>query len=354
MRFTHLVLKNFRCFKERTFAFSPALNTLYGENAQGKTTVIEALNLLITGRSFRTHALQELIRFGESYFYIEGHFEKNGVCQTLKIYYSPEKKTLWHNKTTLTSFSSLFGILYGITLAPEDLLIIKGGPKLRRQLLDIQSAQSSPLYLYHLRRYQGSMKQRNSLLRSRSTKGIEIWEEQMALSASFLKQERTRLVGQLNEELAQSPFEPQTLQYIQGFTDPYLGCLAKSREKDFIFRSTSYGPHKDDVTLSIDGKEAKLFASEGQKRSAVAALKIAGWHVLARETGSHPLLLIDDLGVSFDKGRVEKLIRYLENGFGQLFVTTAQPTTSLLSQSAALEVESDSTVTSSQSLPPTS
>jgi DNA replication and repair protein RecF len=321
------------------FTFSPALNTLYGENAQGKTTVIEAIYLLITGRSFRTHALQELIRFGEEYFYIEGHFEKNGVSQVLKIYYSQEKKTIWHNKTTLPSFSSLFGILYGVSLAPEDLQIIKGGPKLRRQLLDIQSAQASPLYLYHLRRYQGAMKQRNALLRCRSSTGIEVWEQQMALSAFHLKKERAKLIDYLNQELAQSPFELQKLQYVPGFTDNYLEILARNREKDFLLRSTTAGPHKDDLLLNLDGKEAKLFASEGQKRAAVAILKIASWHVLAKETRSCPVLLIDDLGVSFDKGRMEKLIDHLENGFDQLFVTTAQPSESLLAKGCSIQVQ---------------
>lgn len=342
MRFTHLVLKNVRCFEEKVFAFGPKLNTLYGKNALGKTTLLEALYLLAVGRSFRTHNLSEMIRHGASFFYIEGHFEKNGVQQVLKVYYGLEKKSLWHNLTPLPSLSSLFGILHATSLAPEDLSLIHGGPKVRRQLLDIQIAQTSPLYLFHLRRFQGALKQRNALLKQRKVEGIEIWEEQMALSAAFLRRDRKELVSTLNAELALTPFEPLLLRYNFQCDEGYREALAKNRQKDLHYKTTSLGPHKDDLLFLLEGKEAKLFASEGQKRSCIAALKLAQWSVLAKKTQSMPLLFIDDLGVSFDRSRTELLLSFLKKGLGQLFVTSALPSETLLQQGHSFELVEES------------
>lgn len=329
MHLTHLYLKNFRCFQEQTYTFSPDVNLITGENARGKTTLIEAIHLLITGRSFRTHSLQELVRFGCDSFYIEGHFEKNGVQQVLKIHYGEQSKKIWHHDTQLPSFSALFGILNGVTLVPEDHLLIRSGPKLRRLFLDLHLSQVSPLYLYHLRRYTGALKQRNALLKQKKVATIDIWEHQMSLSAQAIQTQRTQLVDALNEKLASSPFEPLSLAYHPGCREDLEAQLIRYRTRDLLLKTTSVGPHKDDFSLSINEKPVKQFASEGQKRSALTALKLAGWKLLAEQAYSLPLLAIDDLSVSFDSKREKALIDHLENGYGQLFLTTPQARASL-------------------------
>ena len=202
MKLLSLYLRNFRNYKEAATTFSPKLNYIYGENAQGKTNLLEAIHLLMTGRSFRTHRLTDLIHFDASAFYLEAHFEKNGVDQVLKLTFDSEVRTIIHNATAIPSFSALLGILNGVIISPEDYELVKGSPVVRRQFLDLQIACESPLYLYHLSRYSRAMKQRNILLRRNKLETIAIWEEQMAESATYLTLKRHETIQQLEKEEA--------------------------------------------------------------------------------------------------------------------------------------------------------
>ena len=172
MQITSLFLQNFRNYEKAHVVFSPGINLIYGPNAHGKTNLLEALYFLITGRSFRTQSLRDLIYFGADFFRLKAFFIKNGVSQTLEVYFDGEKKKLLWNQTPLTSLSALYGILQGVLIAPEDLQILKGSPSLRRRFLDVQIAQVSPLYLHHLSRYQKAMKHRNTLLRRKQTQTL--------------------------------------------------------------------------------------------------------------------------------------------------------------------------------------
>lgn len=328
MKLKSLYLRNFRNYAEAAIPFSSKLNFIYGENAQGKSNLLEAIHLLITGRSFRTHHLTDLIRFGENAFFLEAHFEKNGVEQRLALSFDGKSKSLVYNATPLPSFSSLLGILNGVILAPEDHELVKGGPASRRHFLDLQLACESPLYLHHLSRYNRAMKHRNLLLRRKQFETIEIWEEQLAESADFLIHKRRETTKELAKEEAitfhqdkmalsyqtSAPLESDIKAY-------YLNQYTRHRSREADQGNTLYGPHRDDLLIRIEGQEARVFASEGQTRSCVTSLRLAQWGRLKRVSREIPILCIDDIGISLDSNR-EKILYQQLASLGQVFITS--------------------------------
>ncbi len=333
-----LYLKDFRNYKEAMVHFSPTINLIWGDNAQGKTNLLEALFLFITGRSFRTSHLNELIRFGAKSFYLQLVFEKNGIEQTLKFSFDGKERKIIHNATSLPSLSALLGILNGVVLSPEDRALIKGGPSLRRQFLDILQSQAKPLYLSHLSRYSRAMQQRNHLLKNRNLSTLDIWEAQMADAAALLTQMRAQTVEEL-ENLSQSEalgsdqlklsYRTQAHALLKEspvtLTSFFLQQFLKHRSREFELASTLTGPHRDDIYILVQDKEARHFASEGQQRSCIAALKLAEWKWIKAITGTPPLFGIDDLGVSFDSSREQELFQKMSDLGSQVFITSARP-----------------------------
>lgn len=332
-----LYLRDFRNYKEAKVSFSPKTNVIWGDNAQGKTNLLEALYLFITGRSFRTHHLSELISFGAKNFYLEMLFEKNGIEQTLKFSFDGSERKILHNATSLSSLSTLLGILNGVVLSPEDRTLIKGGPTQRRQFLDLLLSQAKPLYLHHLSRYLRAMKQRNFLLKTRSLKTLSVWEEQMAQAGSFLTQMRFQTVNELaslfqaqtiGSDHMELSYRSQAMHAVGLDSDQltafFLKQFNKNVKRECDLGVTLVGPHRDDLTITIEGKEARQFGSEGQQRSCVASLKLAQWKWLKLFADHAPIFCIDDLGVSFDSSRENALFKRIEE-LAQVFITSARP-----------------------------
>lgn len=307
---------------------------IHGANARGKTTVLEAINLFITGRSFRSSQTSDLIKLGASAFYIEATFVKHQIEQVLKIHCEGTGKRIFYNRTLCPSAASLLGILPGVAVIPDDAALVKGSPVLRRHYLDLQMAQTDPLYVHHLTRYHRAMRQRNALLRTKSIATLGSWEYEMANSAAYLVQQRIRAVKELEksgqelycklsgeEELLSLEYkintQDQELSELRAF---YLAQYDKHRRREMDLGCTLAGPHKDDFIISIGQKEVRFFASEGQQRSCVAALRCAEWARLNRLGDEAPLMLIDDFGVSLDSTRRERLLNHVE-GLGQVFLT---------------------------------
>jgi len=332
-----IYLRDFRNYKQANITFSPKSNMIWGDNAQGKTNLLEALYLFISGRSFRTSHLKELIHFGAPAFYLEILFEKNEIEQTLKFSFDGDERKILHNATPLASLSSLLGILTGVVLSPEDRSLIKGGPTIRRHFLDLLLSQAKPLYLHHLARYLRAMKQRNILLKKRALSTISIWEEQMATAAAFLTRMRAHTVAELtllsqSEALGADYLEltyrssafaakGDHLEDLHAF---FLNQFTKHRHRECDLGMSLSGPHRDDLIILVQGKEARQFASEGQQKSCVAALKLAQWKWLKDLSDQTPIFCIDDVGVSFDHCREHELYQRIE-GLGQVFITSARP-----------------------------
>jgi len=332
-----IFLKNFRLYKEAEFQFTPDVNQIIGPNAYGKTTVLEAVNLLMTGRSFRTSQLSDMINKDESAFFIEGTFIKHGIEQTIRFSYDGKDRKILFNQTPCASITGLFGVLQGTIMIPDDVALIKGSPKERRRFLDLHLVQIDPLYVHHLTRYHRAMRHRNILLRNRNTSTIETWEIEMAKSAAYIYGARSDAVNDLQtaclpvQDVLSEGREKISLVY-KANSNPgcddtmnhYLAQYHRMRERELQFGVTQVGPHRDDLSISIDDQEARYFASEGQQRSCVTSLRFAEWERLHQLAEDPPLMLIDDIGVSLDMTRRRKMVDLLDR-FHQVVLTSTTP-----------------------------
>lgn len=321
-----IYLRQFRNYSESVFEFSPEINVIFGPNAQGKTSLLEALHLLSIGRSFRTSRITDMIQNKTDSFFLEAHFKSKEVEQRVAISFSGREKKIVHNNTVYPSFSSLIGLLPVTIMVPDDDLI-KGPPEARRKFLDLQISQFDPLYLHHLTRYSRAMRQRNQLLKSGQLTILDPWEQEMAKAADYLVEKRKEMVawltkkGQSIHEVLSGGQGDLHLNYQTSHNEDYLRKLHSSREKEAKFGYTITGPHRDDIVISIGSQDARHFGSEGQKRTGAAALRLASWHLLKEHIGSAPLMMIDDFGLSLDQNRRRYFMDQM-SGLGQVFVTS--------------------------------
>lgn len=337
MQLKSLFLCNFRSYREAFFEFSPQANIIHGPNGCGKTTVLEAIYFFICGRSFRTASSSDLIKKGCSHFFIEANFVKHGLEQTLRISWDGKERKISHNRTNYPNFTSLLGLLKGIVFCPDDAALIKGAPSIRRHYLDLQAAQIDPLYVHHLSRFSRAMKQRNHLLKTKNTTAIETWEYEMALSGAYLTKQRRVAVEELQTLCQKLYFQlthgqaefkigyrtsAPTVQ-LEELKHYFIQKYETLRRRELQVGFTLSGPHKDDLMIEIDGQEARVFGSEGQQRSCVAALRLAEWMRIKSHGDGIPLLLIDDIGTSLDEIRLECLLQEIQN-LGQVYVTTTK------------------------------
>lgn len=337
-----LFLKDFRSYEEAVFEFAPGINYIHGPNATGKTNLLEAIFLVSTGKSFRTSALKDLIRLGATSFALSAVIEKQGVKQTINLHFDGQDKTLRIDATSYKSFSPLLGMLPHVLLAPEAVQFIQGSPYERRRFLDFHLAQSDPLYVHHYLRFAKAMKQRNELLRENALATIESWEEILASSASYLIVQRKKAVSELASlvkgdlELLYKP--SLSFQTLEEIPERIKHRLNKLRHKEMALGYTLTGPHRDDLSLRVNGKEAREFASEGQKRTCLADLRIAEWERLLQRTEVKPLFSVDDFAVHLDAERQSAFEnRLLE--LGQVFLTSPnQPSPSLLQRAFTISV----------------
>ncbi len=328
MLLKHIYLRNFRNFEATEVAFAAGLNVIWGDNAQGKTNLLEAISIISTGRSFRTQHLGELIREGESFFYIEAEINQSNVSQCVKLSFDGQKRRLQLNASSYASFNPLLGNLPLVLYAPEDAELISGSPTCRRRFLNLHLAQSDPLYVHHYSRFWRAMKQRNCLLRG-SGDTIECWEVEMAQSAAYLYRARKQLIEDLQSPLSKhgstlSPNEIHELRYHPSSPENYLEQLQRNRRRDRELGMTTAGPHRDEISFWIGSRAAKTYGSEGQKKTAIASLRLAEWDRLAARLSCTPLMAVDDLGLALDETR-QGHFRDCLNKLGQVFITTPLP-----------------------------
>lgn len=332
MRINTLFLRQFRKLQERQFDFEPGLVALVGPNALGKTTVLEAIYFLITGRSFRTSRLQDLYQEGESRFDLACEYEKEGATDRVTVSVTPQRKEVAYSFQRSSNLSALLGHMVGSILTPDDDAFVKGAPEVRRRFLDFQILKTDPFYHWHLARYKRAMRQRNHLLKLGRFPLLSPWEEEMALSADYIVKRRREVLKELvpcfKEAYSrlQDSGETVDLKFIthdkenegQAF---YRAQWEQSRPREKLLGATLIGPHKDDLDLYIGKKAARSFASEGQKETLLLALKLAEWERLNRLIGEKPIFMIDDIGLSLDRERRKRLFSEMGH-MGQVFLTT--------------------------------
>lgn len=332
-----LQVRDFRNCDAATLEFSPQVNLIFGANAQGKTSLLEAVYLCVAGRSFRTSQIADLVRYEQPYFQVEIRFVKHTVEQRIRITYGEGERNIFYNSTPCQSAAALLGIIPGVTMTTEDIGLVRGTPQLRRHFLDLQIAQTDPLYLHHLTRFQRAMRQRNQLLKNRTVATIESWESEMSISAAYVVKARIQAIEEIQryaqiryvklaheEELLQISYKSgvPAEESLEGLRQYYLKQYQTQRPREIQLGVTLCGPHRDDMDLWIDGHEARAFGSEGQQRTCVTALRFAEYDRMQALAQMPPLLLVDDFAVSLDDRRSEKLMEQLLE-VGQVFVTSA-------------------------------
>ncbi|MEA4973141.1 DNA replication and repair protein RecF [bioreactor metagenome] len=332
MYIKELSLLNFRNIAEATVSFGKKINILYGDNAQGKTNLLEAIYICSTGRSQKTHIEGQLVKFG----YDEAHI-RTFVCRELSTdridvhIKKDNRKGMAVNGLAVKKMSDFFGNLYAVIFSPEDLRLVKGGPSERRKFIDIELCQLSKVYCHNLQNYHRVLKQRNNLLKNihknkNLADTIPVWDEQMLFYGEKIIEKREEFIEKINDvsknihsEITGKK-ESLSIEYKPNVDKKNFGDkLVNSREKDIIFGITSCGPHKDDMSFFINGNDTKFYGSQGQQRTASLSAKLAEISLIESETGTSPILLLDDVLSELDESRQIFLMKNI--GELQTFIT---------------------------------
>lgn len=335
-----LHLHHFKNYEEASALFHPRMNGILGLNGMGKTNLLEAIWYLCIGKSYFNLPDRMLIRKGASFFRLEGQFQREGKAERIVAKVAPGRpKTLERNGKPLERLADHVGFLPVVMITPDDTQLATGGSEERRKFLDVTLSQTDPRYLRHLLEVNKLLRQRNAALKQMGQSGhfdptlLQTYEEQMLEPSAYLYGERRKLVEGLlpsfqafYEKIAQGAERVGCRYRSQLHEAPLVSLFEHSREKDRILQRTTAGVHKDDLEFEIKSMPLKRFASQGQLKSFVLALKLAQYSYLSASKGLPPLLLLDDLFDKLDRTRVLHLLKLLsEEPFGQVFITDTHP-----------------------------
>ena len=307
-----LELKNYRNYESLCINISPGTNILYGDNAQGKTNILEALYLAGTTKSHRGSKDREIIQFDREEAHIRMMVERNGSTHKIDMHLKKNKsKGIAIDGVPIRKASELFGIVNIVFFSPEDLNIIKNGPAERRRFLDSEICQLSRLYMIELANYNKVVAQRNKLLKEISFSGrmadtLEIWDEQMVRYGTSIISERKKFISRLNEQILIT-YEPNVSE--EGFSEE----LKAGRERDLRFGQSYTGPHRDDFCVRVNDIDIRKYGSQGQQRTAALSLKLAEIRLVEEEIHDTPVLLLDDVLSELDGSRQNYLLQSIHS-----------------------------------------
>ena len=323
-----IYLENFRNYDNQEIILNDNINVFYGNNAQGKTNILEALYYSAIGRSFRTHKDTELIKMGCDTAKINIWYEKNNKDNEIEIGLNRvEKKTIKLNKIKVNKNSELLGNLNIVIFSPDDIIILKQAPQLRRKFLDILISQLKPNYVYVLSEYNKVLDQRNAVLKSKKTDTIDIWNEQLANLAEKIYNYRKMYIDKLDEKMSiihpmvTNAKENIKIVYKTKFKnkDDFINLLENNFQFDLLRGYTSVGPHREDFEIFINDNLLNIYGSQGQHRTAILSLKIAEMEILKDETLENPILLLDDVTSELDLERIKLIFEKITDY--QVFIT---------------------------------
>lgn len=346
MRIKEIELKNFRNYRDLCTRFDPGVNLFYGKNAQGKTNLLESIYLTSMGKSFRTGKDRDMIRFGTDFFRVKvTAVREDGEEVNVELAVNEQgKKGIKINGLKAKKLSQLFENIYMVIFSPEDLKIVKDEPEKRRKFIDRELCQIKPSYYNSLSQYKKTLMQRNTYLKETEINEtiLDIWDLKLSQYGSQIIKTRADFVKKLdpisrrihmgitgNMEELQIFYEP-SIWMTGSFEQPDLKSIQKSfyselkknRNRDQKIRTTSKGPHKDDIRLQIGDMDIRSFGSQGQQRTAALSLKLSEIRLIKNETGENPILLLDDVLSELDSQRQQYLISSLEDT--QIFITATE------------------------------
>lgn len=334
-----LKLANFKNYSQLALDLSARLNCFVGLNGMGKTNLLDAVHFLCLTRSHRSLPDKNLVLHGAPFFRVEGVFEDAGERSKVAAKFIPgQRKEVERNGTSFAKLTDYIGLFPVVMIAPDDIALVQEGSEERRRFLDATLSQIFPDYLYNLLIYNNLIKQRNALLKTFAeqrrfdTTLLEALDRQLPAPALVLTEKRTAfctgfvpLFQELYTEIAGSREQVNVVFESDCSGSDMATLLAGNIDKDRLLERTSAGPHRDDLAMTLDGQPVKKFASQGQLKSFLLAMRLAQYEMLRQEKNQSPLLLLDDIFDKLDTQRVQQLVALLlHRNFGQIFITDTQ------------------------------
>lgn len=339
MYLTQIKLNDFRNYENLDLSFHKKVNIITGNNAQGKTNLLESLYIMSLGKSFRTNADIEMIGFDMDFCKVKSHSIKDEEELVVEIIISKEGKSIKIDGIKTTKNADILENVYMVVFSPEDLKIVKEEPEKRRKFIDRELCQIKPIYFKNLARYKKILKQRNMLLKQTEVNEevLVVWDMELAEYGSKIMLQRKEFIEKLNHISSEihknitNGKEKLEIYYESNITcclssgeqkEVLLKKMENNRKNDIFRRSTTAGPHKDDMKICVNGIDIRHFGSQGQQRTAALSLKLAEIKLIKEETRHDAILLLDDVLSELDHERQSFLINSLEEV--QLFITTTE------------------------------
>ncbi len=320
-------LTGYRNLKDITLFLKDGINIFYGENAQGKTNLLESLYLCASGRSLRTRNDSQLIEFHSEESHIQVLVRNKNSVDRIDVHLKREgKKGIAVNGIALKKLGELFGTCHAVIFSPEDLNLVKEGPVERRRFMDMEICQMNVVYYYDLQKYYRVLKQRNNLLKEIQKKPalqetLFVWDEQLIDAGKRIIGARRDFLCKLNyiasdkQSKLTGGKDKLEIIYKPNSTENQLQQkLIKNQQRDILMGSTQSGPHKDDILFFVNEKDVKQYGSQGQQRTTALSTKLAEIDLIEQETTQKPILLLDDVLSELDKNRQN----FLMENIGQL------------------------------------
>ena len=342
-------VRDFRNVESAEVEFCEGVNILAGENAQGKTNLLEAIFYASVGRSFRSAHNSQMIRFGAESADISLDYRDSKREQNIRIRIFEEKqRTVEKNGIKAQRLSDIMGSFRAVLFCPEHLSLIKDGPSERRAYLDMAISRMYPTYIHSLQQYNNALKQRNALIKTAFTDRaafddtVDLWSEQLASEAAVIADMRISFIRRAEEhisrffcemtgdnEVPKVTYHGSSSQEENEYKDrektkqKYMSLLSNNHEREIYAGATLWGIHKDDIDILLNGKSARAYASQGQQRSLALAMKLAEGEICREEFGDYPVFLFDDVLSELDGARRDYLINRMKDK--QVIITTCEP-----------------------------
>lgn len=325
MWISKIKINNFRNYEFQEINLEKNINVFYGENAQGKTNIIESIFLCSMGRSFRTNKDKEMIKLNSENAIIEIEYQKSDRDGKIKIEIG-NRKNVFINGIKIKKLSELLGNINVVIFTPDDINILKGGPQNRRKFLDIMISQLKPNYMHNLNLYLKTLEQRNNYLRqireeNKDENLLEIWDEKLAEYATAIFKYRNEYIEKIkykikkiHNEITDNKEEIE-IEYITECDNKenFLKLLKSRRKLDIIKGFTTKGVHRDDFVVYINKKRLDIYGSQGQHRTAILSLKLSELNIIEEEIGEYPILLLDDFMSELDQKRRNHFLEKIDN-----------------------------------------
>ena len=344
MYIENLSIKNYRNYTEEELTFENKVNVILGENAQGKTNIMESIFVLAMAKSHRTSNDKELIRWDEEYAKIEGRVRKKNTSIPLELIISKKGKKAKSNHIEQGRLSQYVGNMNVVMFAPEDLSLVKGSPQVRRRFLDMEIGQVSPVYLHDMSQYHKILQQRNHYLKLLQTRKqtdvtmLDVLTDQFIQYAAKIVERRYHFLSKLqqwaepvhagisrNLEVLKIQYKPSLdvseSMNLTKMIEVYQEKFDKIKTREMERGVTLVGPHRDDLVFFVNGRDVQTYGSQGQQRTTALSLKLAEIELIHEEIGEYPILLLDDVLSELDDYRQTHLLNTIQ-GKVQTFVTT--------------------------------